>query len=387
MLGRIVRTIAAACMAASVWTAPATANDGKTVDAFRTFLTQQNYDSANFYLQSGLIDPSRLPTGQLFYRIWRDAFWERRADGLVGLDAVYNYLQRLRPFDLNATFDCRHSYEDERRDCTILNDISTGMPVAVFSYFAQRGLDLNRAHPNILPATYDIIDRLGIGYTIADIQALGTLGMQFGDETYSPILLAAHREGGDGYRSDYGWAVMSRDTPRLPDNHLSIPSFNFMDVLVVALANDVSGRSDGRSAKGTVRDTSLCQYITYASQTFRPSFDYLRYLLESRDTFRADRIGVRERDGNQISDAFPAPCVNLVAGMARNHARLNDVVSHFGAVGDVETARWLLALRPAPTPAAEPPHPEPSAAPVAAVPQAGAVSPASLPQPGTEARQ
>ncbi len=386
MLGRIARTIATAAIAACLWAAPAMANDSKTVDAFRTFLTQQDYDSANFYLQSGLIDPSRLQTGQLFYRIWRDAFWARRADGLVGLDAVYNYLQRLRPFDLNEPFDCRRPYEDERRDCTILNDISTGMPVSVFAYFAQRGLDLNRDHPNTLPATYDIVDRLGIDYTIADIQALGALGMQFGDETYSTILLASHRDA-DGYRSDYGWAVTSRDTPHLPANYLSIPSFNFMDALVVALANDVSGRSNGRSAKGTVRDTSLCQYVTYASQTFRPSFDYLRYLLESRDTFRADRIGVRERDGNQVSDAFPAPCVNLVAGMARNHARLNDVVSHFGALGDVETARWLLALRPAPAPVAQAPQPEPSAGAAAAVSQPGAVSPASLPQPGADTRQ
>lgn len=329
----------------------ALANDDKTVSAFTNFLAKQDYNNANFYLQSALIDPSQLETGQIFYDLYRRVYWKRQASGLSEANVLYEYLKKLRPFDLNAIFSCKTKYQSDKKRCTLLNDLSNGMPVPVFAFFAQRGLDLNRTFDSILPASFDIIDRIGTSYSLADIQTLSRLGMVFGDETYSSAMLAAHREVGSHYGIDLDDQIEGRHQSVMPQNYLSIPRLNFMDVLVIALANRTRDSGRGAKAKASLRDTLLCQYITFSSRSFRPSFDYLRFVLENRTAFRASQIGVRIRDGNTTAEPFAAACVQLVAGMARNHTRLDDVVSYFGAQGDVDTARWLLALRqPGPPP-------------------------------------
>lgn len=315
------------------------ANDAQTKSVFGEFLAKQDYESANFYLSSGLIDGAQLETGQIFYNIYRTVYWKRRAGSLSEVATLYNYLGSLRPIDLNARFKCNSRNNSKEKSCALLNDIASGMPIAVFAFFAERGMDLNRVYDDLIPATYDIIDRLGTVYSLADIQTLSSLGMAFGDEQYSSVQLAAFREAGFRYNTD---PVVRGSAVKMPHDYLSIPYFNFMDALAIALANEASG---GSRARNSLRDQSLCQYIVFAASSFQPSFDYLRFVLENRDNFRASKIGVRVRDGNTTADPFPASCIALMGGMAQNHARLDEVVSYFGAQGDVSTARWLLSLK------------------------------------------
>lgn len=324
---------------ASLFCSQIFANDAQTKSVFSEFLAKQDYTSANFYLSSGLIDGAQLETGQIFYDIYRAVYWKRRAGSLNEVATLYNYLGRLRPIDLNARYKCNKRNNSDGQSCALLNDIASGMPVAVFNFFARRGMDLNRVYEDLVPATYDIIDRLGTVYSLADIQTLSNLGMAFGDEQYSSVRLAALREYRFTYNND---PVVSGSAVEMPHDYLSIPYFNFMDALAIALANKAGGTS---KARNSLRDQSLCQYIVYAASSFQPSFDYLRFILEKRNDFRADKIGVRVRDGNTTADPFPASCVALMGGMAQNHARLDEVVSYFGAQGDVSTARWLLSLK------------------------------------------
>ncbi len=326
-------------MAVILLSFPLQANDAETKSRFSEFLAKRDYKSANFYLSSGLIDGAQLETGQIFYNIYRSVYWDRRAGSLNEVATLFNYLGSLRPIDLNARYKCNYQNHSDEESCALLNDIASGMPVAVFDFFAQRGMDLNRVYDDLIPATYDIIDRLGTVYSLADIQTLSNLGMAFGDEQYSSVKLAAFRE----YQYRYNRKPVVRgSTVDMPHDYLSIPYFNFMDALAIALANKASGAS---RARNSLRDQSLCQYIVFAASSFQPSFDYLRFILEKRDDFRATKIGVRVRDGNTTAEPFPASCVALMGGMAQNHARLDEVVSYFGAQGDVSTARWLLSLK------------------------------------------
>ncbi len=316
------------------------ANEDQTLTAYMNFLANGDFNNANFYLQNGLIDPATLDTARVFHHVYNQVYVQQREKSLPAVGQLYDYLSSIKPIDLNAPFVCDSTHR-EASSCTLLNNLAQGMPVAVFRFFAERGLDLNRTHEGFVPATFSIIDQLGTQYYLADINALSASGMVFGDETYDPVVLSNddpydrrnlynRYAGNNGYRSSRAL--------NMPHNYLSIQSFNFMDVLVVALANDLSGSQSRRST----RSEFLCQYIQFAAQSFRPSFDYLRYVLVNRDQFRASQIGNRVRDGRSTADPFPAGCVKLVAGMAQNHGRLNEVVSHFGAQGDVETARWLL---------------------------------------------
>lgn len=337
----MVRFTAVTCFAilSSIFCSSAFANDAETKAAFSGKLAAKDYASANFYLSSGLIDGSQLETGQIFYDIYRKLYWKGRAGALNEVATLYNYLGRLRPIDLNARYNCHRRDMNDGQKCALLNDIASGMPVAVFAFFAERGMDLNRVYDDLVPATYDIIDRLGTVYSLADIQALSRLGMAFGDEQYSSVRLAALREHRYTYNTD---PVVSGAAVDMPNDYLSIPYFNFMDALAIALANKARGAS---KARNSLRDSSLCQYIVFAASSFQPSFDYLRFILERRTDFRATKIGVRVRDGNTTAEPFPASCVALMGGMAQNHARLDEVVSYFGAQGDVSTARWLLSLK------------------------------------------
>ncbi|MEM8651747.1 MAG: hypothetical protein AAGF54_14530 [Pseudomonadota bacterium] len=332
----------------------------ETITAFKEFVANKDFNSANFYFSSGLINPATLDTSQIFYDIYHRVHWRQRAAALPEITTLFAYLNQIRTIDLNRPFNCtRQDSRREIRKCWLVNDLSTGMPISVFKFFRERGLELNAVHKGFVPATYDIIDRFGLVYSLADIQALSWLGMAFGDELYDSVELAAHRERSYSYGNV---AVVNRPTLRMPHNYLSIPKFNFLDALVVALANGDNSRSDVRES---IRDDSLCQYVVFAAGSFRPSFDYLRYVLENRANFRAGRIGERKRSGNTTIDPFPASCVSLIAGMAQNHGQLDAVVSFFGAKGDVETARWLLSMRPAQpgaapnSPSRKSPQPEP----------------------------
>ena len=318
--------------------APAGARDDTTEEAFVSFLARGDYANANFYLQNSLINPELLDTGQIFYDALHSQYWSRLTSSGQQISNLHAYLTQLKPFDINAEFACGY---DNKQRCTLLHDLVVGTPAGVIGFFADLGLDLNKVFSERPPATYDIVDRLGVSYSIADIQLLSQKGMVFGDEIYDPVNLAALREG-DNDAIANGSDRYSRQAPQMPHNYLSIQQLNFMDALAIALGNPLRQH---QNVESSARDSALCQYITFVAPQMSPSFDYLRFVLGNRETFRASQIGVRKRSGNRTYEPFPAPCVELIAGMTRNHGQLNDVVAVFGARGDVETARWLLSLQ------------------------------------------
>jgi len=327
------------------------ATDDSTEEAFVNFLAKGDYTNANFYLQNNLINPARLDAGQVFYDAIHSQYWQRLTSSSQPIITLHNYLSELQPFDINSEFDCSAYVGDEAR-CTLLHDLVVGTPAGVIAFFADLGLDLNKTFPHRPPATYDVIDRLGASYSIGDIQLLSQKGMVFGDETYDPVNLAAFREHGSKAGVRGRGQTYVRNAPKMPHNYLSIQQLNFMDALAIALGNPLSS---SRHVQASARDSALCQYITFVAPQMAPSFDYLRFVLGNRETFRASQIGVRKRSGNSTYEPFPAPCVALIAGMAQNHGSLNDVVALFGARGDVEMARWLLSLKAPPTEQVAPP--------------------------------
>jgi hypothetical protein len=324
--------------------ASAHANSGATLNAFVKFLAQGDYENANFYLQNNLINPESLETGQIFYDIVRNSYWQRLEASTTAITTLYGYLSQIREIDVNAEFACTNRLgEREESKCRLLHDLVTGKPARVIAFFADLGLDLNRTFADRPPATFDVIDRFGYAYTVADIQLLSQKGMAFGDEIYDPVILAAFREYRYRDKTSYQQQDMIRPAPRLPSNYLSIQQFNFMDVLALALGNPVE--RNNRPIEESSRDDTLCQYITYVASQMAPSFDYLQFILLDREEFRAALIGVRKRQGNRTYEPFPSSCVALMSGMAQNHGRLNEVIEMFGARGDVDTARWLVSLK------------------------------------------
>lgn len=309
--------------------------------SFKGFLSAGDYTSANFYLSNSLVNPADLDTGQIFIDIYFNKQSQVRRNQTINLTemgTLFNYLGQISPIDLNRSFSCNQN----RDSCYLLSHLVTGYPVSLFKFFHERGLSLNAVYEGVVPATYGVIDRLGISYNLSDIQLLSSMGMAFGDEVYESVLLAAH-----GERRSYHYNIsrVSRGTVKMPHNYLSVENLNFLDVLIVALANG-GGTSNQARPERYLRDDYLCQYVSFAAASFVPSFDYLRYVLENRQAFKATNIGQRVRVGNTSTEAFASSCVALVAGMAQNHGRISEVISYFGANGDVETARWLLSLQP-----------------------------------------
>ena len=311
-----------------------------TEDAFVNFLAQGDYQNANFYLQNGLVDPSKLDTGQIFYDIVHARYWRTLEGPSQPVAVLHDYLSKLRAFDINEEMRCDNSSGRNEATCTFVNDLAAGKSAEVLAFFADLGLDLNRVFSNRPSASFDVINRLGSQFSLADIQMLSQKGMVFGDELFEPAALAAHY----GYSNPHALHnnVGRSRSLTMPDNYLSLTHLNFMDALVVALGNQYQRP---QSVEASARDSLLCQYVTFVASQMRPSFDYLTFVLANRGTFRAAQIGERQRAGNSTYEPFPPACVALVAGMAQNHARLNDVIALFGARGDVETARWLLSLK------------------------------------------
>ncbi|WP_224825987.1 hypothetical protein [Cognatishimia sp. MH4019] len=312
----------------------------QTQQAFKNFLAQGDYNNANFYLQNGLINPEQLDTGQMFYDILHAQYWQTLNGPNQKVAVLHDYLGKLKAFDINQEMTCDWRNGRVQSRCTLLNDLAASKSAVTLAFFADLRLDLNKTFPKRTAATFDVIHRLGTSFSLADIQMLSQKGMIFGDEVYEPVALAAHYEINNT-------VSLHRNVPRgqslqMPDNYLSLNQLNFMDVLIVALGNQQGYR---QTSEASARDALLCQYVTFVAAQMRPSFDYLGFVLLKRDTFRAAQIGERVRARNAIYEPFPPACVSLIAGMAQNHARINDVMSLFAARGDVETASWLLSLK------------------------------------------
>lgn len=301
--------------------------------AFVKFVENGNYQQANFYLRQGYVSREELDTSQIYFRIIVESL---SSDIRLRPDA-YQYLNALKPIDLNRKFQCRQNRRQKYQiPCYLSNLLAHGQKLEVMQFFVQRGLGLNRVSSDMVPATFHIVNRLGKYYSLADTNQLTAMGMVFGDEVYDPALLsdqAFHR------------IVLPLDTG-------SVTAFNFMDALTISLANvNETNRAYLRRidlSEGLLsrRDDLMCSFISHSAQKFAPSFDYLTYLLDQRSTFRAANLKARpSRNQSVYFRAFPHSCVQLISALARSFPNLETLVSRFAAEGDVETAQWLLSFQ------------------------------------------
>lgn len=323
---KILRGALAALLLLSLVTTTARANDN--LSAFTAFVRAADYQNANFYLANGFVAAADVDSGQMFYTILMDRYAEQLSDSLPAVEQLYTYLSGLGAIDLNRRFAC-----GDNSECLLVNRLAQGYRTSTIAWFVSRGLDLNRRELDIVPATLPMVTRLGSVYNMNDLNWFVGNGMVLGDETYSIEELLAYRDSAiRNTRYDNELIV--------PENFLNLGNQNFLDVLVISLGSNI--RDDGRAMSR--RRDMLCSFITYAAGAYTPSFDYLRYLLQTVDEFRGNNIGSQTTGGGGVYAPFPTSCVLLVKAMATSHAQLEQITSEFANQGDVATASWLLSI-------------------------------------------
>jgi len=311
--------------------APALAQDTNNTTAFEAFVAAGDYEKANFYLANGYVSADSIDSSQVFYTTLLERYGDNLTANLGKVDRLYNYLAAISPIDLNKRFACPGRAEGV---CLLANTLSSGARPADIAWFVARGLDLNKREADIVPATLPLVTRLGSVYSMTDLNWFVANGMVLGDETYSIEELVGYEDGVLGTRHRYRQLTM-------PDNFLNLGDQNLLDVLVIALATDVSVNARQQALRRDV----LCNFITYAASAYTPSFDYLRHVLKSVPDFRGDNIGKQTQGNGGVYAAFPTSCVLLVKAMATSHAHLDQITSEFANQGDVPTASWLLSIQ------------------------------------------
>ena len=294
--------------------------------AFQNFVKKADFESANFYLQNGILTREQIDSGQIFY----DAVSQRYRDGLENdlpiIQRIYDYLAQINPVDMNRVFLCG---SDRSRRCMFASDLLGGARPSQVAWFVERGLDLNKRVPEVPPATLPLVVRLGSYYSLAELNWFTQNGLVLGDETYPLQELSS-------YSDNY----IQYDRLTIPANYLNLADQNFLDMLVIVLGTDIKSRPPEKSA----RRAFMCDFIAYAAPSYVPSFDYLRFILNAIDEFRGKNIGRQEKYSRTIYQPFPTSCVNLIESMAKSHSRLDSVISSFASESDVETANWLISI-------------------------------------------
>lgn len=327
----ILRLLGGAVAALLLAAAPSLAQDTNNTTAFQAFVAAGDYEKANFYLANGYVTAADIDSGQIFYTTLVENHGGDLAANLGKIDRLYNYLAAISPIDLNRRFACG---SDSTGTCLLANTLSYGARPAEIAWFVTRGLDLNKREADIVPATLPLLTRLGTVYSMADLNWFVANGMVLGDETYSIEELVGYEDRVLGTRHRYRQLTM-------PDNFLNLGDQNLLDVLVIALATDVSVNARQQALRRDV----LCNFITYAASAYTPSFDYLRHVLKSVPDFRGDNIGKQTQGNGGVYAVFPTSCVLLVKAMATSHAHLDQITSEFANQGDVPTASWLLSIQ------------------------------------------
>lgn len=314
---------------------------GDNTQAFRKFVEDADYKSANFYIENGVLDPKTLDTAQIFFDVFIGKYSQKLTENAASIDRLYTYLNGLKPIDFNKKVTCGYQNQNV---CLLVDNLFTGAGRDAIDYFVQRGLDLNARVAGVVPVTVPLMLRLGSIYSLDDLNHFVSEGLVLGDETYPINELVAYSD--SDIRGQSGSKLM------MPNNYLSLRDQNFLDVLVIALGTPAAGY--GNDARESVHRGVLCSFITYAAPSFTPSFDYLTYLLNAVPEFRGANIGAQKQGGDQVYQPFPDNCVSLIQEMAASHDHLDQVVAGFTASGDIQTARWLLSIKRAP---ANPPRP------------------------------
>lgn len=316
-------------LAAGVVAAPSSfAEDASSAAAFGSFVKAGNYENADFYLKNNYVAPADIDTSRLFYEALTGRYLENLAANAAAIEKLYRYLAAIGPIDLNRAMPCG---DKGAYTCLLVNDLVTvGARRDAFAYFHQKGLDLNRRVPAVVPATVPLLVRLGSVYSMDDVNYLSSLGMVLGDEAYTLAELSEYRDGRIGY---------NYEQLRMPGGYATAADQNLLDVMVITLGTDLRLNAPAESDRRRV----LCSFISYAAASFVPSFDYLDYLIASVEEFRPGNVRP-QADGSRMYQPFPDSCAALVVTMAANHVRITDIVNSYATRGDVETARWLQAI-------------------------------------------
>lgn len=299
-------------------------------EAFKSFVANGAYDNADFYLKNKLVDPKTLDTSQIFFDVFTGKYARNVTQNAAQIDKLYTYLNAIAPLDLNKTMACQQN--SQPASCLLVDYLFTGAPRPAIAYFVDRGLDLNKTIPSLAPATVPMALRLGVVYSVTDLNYFVSKGMVLGDELYPIQDLAS-------YRDDF----LRGGQLNMPVDYLSMGDLNLLDMLVIALGT----QTGAYNAQESLRARNLCEFIAYAAPSFTPSFDYLRYLLQADENFRGKNVGQMQRYGNDIFQPFPTSCVSLIRNMAASHQQLDDVISQFAGAQDIDTANWLISIKSA----------------------------------------
>lgn len=304
----------------------AMAQEANAATAFSNLVEAGNYDKANFYITNGFVTADSIDASQLFFDVLMAKYSRDMPANAASIDNLYNYLGAIEAIDLNRAMSCGRRKQDR---CLLVNNLMTGADRDTFAYFVDRGLDLNLRVEGMVPAPVPLLLRLGTNYDIEDLNFLVSKGMVLGDELY-PIEELAN------YSDDYA----RQRRLNMPGDYLYLGAQNFLDVMIIALGTEIRENPPRKS----LRQKTLCEFVTHASASFSPSFDYLLYLLQANEEFRGTNIAKMEKSGNSIYQPFPPPCVSLIQAMASSHGELQQVISRFAGQGDVETADWLIGI-------------------------------------------
>ena len=76
--------------------AQANENKSEFILAFRNFLEQKDYNSANFYLSNGYVDINSIDTNQIFYDIYTGG---NSLKNFNEIGVLFNYLNQIKPID------------------------------------------------------------------------------------------------------------------------------------------------------------------------------------------------------------------------------------------------------------------------------------------------
>jgi hypothetical protein len=326
------KILAAIAIATGLANATYSSQANESVQAFESFVMAGDYSNATFYVSNGFVAASNIDTSQIFYNVATRRFLNEEGRlNIIGADGLYNFLSGISPIDLNRRFAC----VDTTDTCLIANVLMRGTKPRDVAWFVQRGLDLNKREPDIIPATLPMLVRLGTVYSTSDMNWFVENGLVLGDETYTLEELLA-------YEDPFLW-YNHRRRLAVPDNFLTLAEQNLLDVLAIVLASTYDSRYNPLE-QARSRD-AICSFMTYAASAYTPSFDYLRHTLAMVPEFRGGTIGKQERYNNSIYRPFPTSCVLLIKAMATAHAQLDQITNFFANEGDVDTAAWLLSIK------------------------------------------
>lgn len=317
------------------------AQEKEPLAAFENFVVSGDLKAAHFYLQNNLLKQEDIETSRLFVEAIflsnsrQSAGQPFSTQHLPSIDLLYNYLNAIRPIDLNGLHRCGiiGVSLDGQYVCNLSSFLfNAGSSQQVFDFFLKRGMNMKAFSTDTLPPVVVFVGQLGVRYSLKDLNWFAEHGAPLGPESYTHDQL-----------KNWGGLITRGYLTAFPSDKPESSLFNFLDLLSLSIVNTkLKGRELNQH-----RDF-LCRYVAHVSGQIAPTFDHFSYLLRNVDSFRGDRIGQASHPsqwGNVNRAVFPHSCRLLVEAMARSSLKLDAMINLFGANADLQTAQWLVSLK------------------------------------------